>query len=383
MKNKFDMDSPILLTVLALSVLGVVMVYSASSFKAQELHQSSNFFLISHAYKLLFGIGIMIAAAHINYKVWLQISPVLMLIAAIMLLLLLFGTHADQIRGSRRWLDLGFIRCQPSDFARISLILFLSFLLGARRTKQSAGYREFLLHLMIPGFIILLIVGQPDVGTALLLSVISLALIFVSGERLRYLASLVVFSAPLIFFYLMQGGYKTRRLVLFWHSVQGKEVPWQTKQSLIAFGNGYIAGLGLGAGKQKYHFLPDPFTDFIYAILGEELGFIGALLVLVLFSVFVWYGFQIALQTRDKQGKLLAFGIVFNIAVYAFTNAGVVLNLLPTTGIPMPFLSYGGSALLVNMFGIGILLNLSSQVRKQRRLAPVREYARRRVVAVR
>jgi cell division protein FtsW len=176
---------------------------------------------------------------------------------------------------------------------------------------------------------------------------------------------------PFFIIYLVQEGYQKTRIVEFLDSIKGKKLVWQTQQSLIALGNGGPLGLGLGGSKQKYHFLPDPFTDFIFAIVGEELGIIGTFAVLILFMVLIWRGCKIAQNAPDAQGMLLAAGIVLNVAVYAFTNAGVVVNLLPTTGIPMPFLSYGGSALIVNLFAIGVLLNISVQVWRKQHLFPV------------
>lgn len=381
MKNKFDIHSPILLVVLMLLFTGVVMVYSASSFKAEELYGDSNFFLKAHFYKVLIGLVLMLIVANIPYKFWLKISPALMFLAVCLLLFLIFSPGTVQVRGSKRWLNFGLFQFQPSDFARIALILFLSYSLSLKKSLQSENYHRLLFHLLMTGIIIFPILIQPDVGTALIVSIIALSIIFVSGEKLRYLFGLVAVAVPSTFFFLMQsGGYQWGRIVKYWHSLQGTEIAWQTQQSLIAFGNGHLAGLGLGSGKQKYHFLPDPFTDFIYSIVGEELGLIGAVLILILFCILIWYGFKIATNSSEKQGKLLAFGIIFNIAVYAFTNAGVVLNLLPTTGIPMPFMSYGGSALLTNLFLMGILLNLSSENRKKKRLVPVKNHFQRKVV---
>lgn len=383
MKNKFDLNSPILFITLSLLAIGVVMVYSASSFKAQALHHDSNYFLKSHFYKVLIGVLLMVVAANVDYKFWLRLSPLLVLVSVCVLLFLVLAPNVPQIRGSKRWLYLGFIQFQPSDLARLALIMFLSFSLGSKRMLRSEGYQRFLFHLIVIAFIVGPVILQPDVGTALLTTLIALSIVFVAGEKLHYLFSLVLFTAPLAILMLMRDGYQRIRIIKFWESVQGKDVAWQTHQSLIAFGNGHILGLGLGSGKQKYHFLPDPFTDFIYSIIGEELGLIGTILILLLFCLFIWYGFKIVRNSTDKSAKLLAFGLVFNISVYAFTNAGVVLNLLPTTGIPMPFLSYGGSALLVNMLAVGILLNLSAQVRRQRRLVPVKNATRRRLSMVR
>ena len=215
---------------------------------------------------------------------------------------------------------------------------------------------------------------QPDAGSTLLVVFVAIALIFLSGARMRYLLMFGAAAIPLLGVYIMKEDYQRERITNFLASLRGEQIGWQTKQSLIALGNGGFWGLGLGDGRQKYHFLPDPFTDFIYAIVGEELGILGTLGILLLFIILIWRGFKIAMQTNNSAGKLLATGIVMNIAIFAFINAGVVVNLLPTTGIPMPFLSYGGSALFVNMFATGVLLNIDWQNRRSSRLVPVRSY---------
>lgn len=364
-EQNLKLDSALFLIVLILLVVGVVMVYSASSFKAQEIYEDSHYFLKNHFYKVLFGLILMLLVSKIDYTVWLKISPLILLVSFGALIYLLVSPDVVAVRGSKRWIQLGSFQFQPADLAKLALILFLSHSLGRTNLMRTDTSKRFIFHLGVIALIILPIVLQPDAGTAILISFIVITLVFVSGEKLRHF--FIPAITPLVFLLIifLQKGYQWERIKRFFASLKGEEMHWQTQQSLISLGNGGFFGLGLGGSRQKYHFLPDPFTDFIYAIVGEEMGILGTLAILILLIAFVSIGVKIAMMTVEKPGKLLAFGIVLNIAIYAFTNSAVVLNLLPTTGIPMPFLSYGGSALIVNLFGIGILLNIAEQNRNK------------------
>jgi len=377
-KHETKLDSPVFIAVSILLGLGVVIVYSASSFKAQELMGDSHFFLKNHLYKVIVGILLMLVLARVNYRFWLNISPVLLVGCFITLLYLLFSPTVTEIRGSRRWISFAGFAVQPSDFARLALILFLSLSLGATDFVREKTLKSFGFHLGVIAGIALPILLQPDAGSALLLTLIALTILFVAGEKLRYLLMVAVLALPPLSIMLLAEGYQKSRLQHFITSITGGEVGWQAKQSLIALGNGHIVGLGLGGSLQKLHFLPDPFTDFIFAIVGEELGLLGTASILLLFWILIGRGFYIARQAPDFQGKILAIGITISLAVYATTNIGVVLNVLPTTGIPLPFLSYGGSALLVNLTMVGILLNIASQGYSSSRVKPVGSYANRR-----
>lgn len=364
-EQNLKLDSALFLIVLILLVVGVVMVYSASSFKAQEIYEDSHYFLKNHFYKVLFGLILMLLVSKIDYTVWLKISPLILLVSFGALIYLLVSPDVVAVRGSKRWIQLGSFQFQPADLAKLALILFLSHSLGRTNLMRTDTSKRFIFHLGVIALIILPIVLQPDAGTAILISFIVITLVFVSGEKLRHFFFPAI--TPLVFLLIifLQKGYQWDRIRRFFASLKGEEMHWQTQQSFISLGNGGFFGLGLGGSRQKYHFLPDPFTDFIYAIVGEEMGILGTLAILILLIAFVSIGVKIAMMTVEKPGKLLAFGIVLNIAIYAFTNSAVVLNLLPTTGIPMPFLSYGGSALIVNLFGIGILLNIAEQNRRK------------------
>ncbi len=373
----YKFDTTIFIVVLILLVLGVVMVYSASSFKAQEAHQDSDYFLKNHFYKVLFGFLLMIVAAKVDYHFWLKISPLLIVLSFCALLYLLIAPGVETIRGSKRWIIWGAVQFQPSDFARIALILFMSSTLGRMIFKNHSTDKSIMWNLAIIILMAISILFQPDMGTAALILFIAGMLIFLAGSKLRYLIFPGIIAIPVFITILMQDSNSKQRIMQYIASLKGEQLSWQTQQSLIALGNGGFFGIGLGSGRQKYHFLPDPFTDFIYAIIGEELGVLGTVVILVLFLILLWRGFKLSMQTPDAAGRLLGTGIILNIAVYALTNAGVVVNLLPITGIPMPFISYGGTALIMNLFGIGTLLNISYQNRQKGRIYPVHNnYAR-------
>jgi len=361
------LDSPLFVIVIILCVIGIVMVYSASSFKAQDAFGDSNYFMKRHFYKVILSLVVLLAISKIKYQTVLTISPALLLIGFILLIYILLSPGIAEIRGSKRWINLGLIHFQPSDFARIALILFLSLSLGAAKTIKERSVENFIFHLGIIGAIVLPIFLQPDAGSALLTMLVALTILFIAGEPLKHLTFLIFATVPFLTFSMVGGGYRTQRLLGYIASLKGSNVQWQAQQSLIAFGNGHFFGQGLGASRQKYHFLPDPFTDFIFAIFGEELGLVGSLLIVGLFVAFVWHAFNVAGKTKDFRARILIIGLTFNIAIYAFTNMAVVLNLLPTTGVPLPFVSYGGSALFTNMASVGIILNIAKQCETSRR----------------
>jgi cell division protein FtsW len=268
----------------------------------------------------------------------------------------------DRSHNTHRWIRMGVVQFQPSELAKLALILFLAFFLESR-TRSIDDWRHTLLPAVIPAVLFAgLIVKQPDLGTALVCLVITASILYIAGMRLRYFAYSLVGILPVLYYLLFHVGWRRDRMLAFldpYADPQGRG--FHVIQSLIAVGTGGVTGMGLMEGKQKLFYLPEPHTDFIYAVVSEELGLIGAVVIVVLFSIFAWRGFRAAVRTRDLFGRYLATGITAMIVVQAFFNISVVLALLPTKGIPLPFISYGGSSLFVMLVSVGVLLNISQQ----------------------
>jgi len=276
--------------------------------------------------------------------------------------LLLAVFFLDRSHNTHRWVRLGALSFQPSELAKPALILFLAFFLESR-TKSIDDWRHTLLPAVIPAVLFAgLIVKQPDLGTALVCLGITAAILYVAGMRLRYFGYALLPMLPVLYYLLFHVGWRRDRMLTFldpWSDPQGRG--FHVIQSLIAVGTGGVTGMGLMEGKQKLFYLPEPHTDFIYAVVSEELGLIGAVMLVALFSIVAWRGFRAAFRSRDLFGRYLAIGITAMIVVQAFFNISVVLALLPTKGIPLPFISYGGSSLFVMLASVGVLLNVSQQ----------------------
>jgi cell division protein FtsW len=292
------------------------------------------------------------------YKRWSY--PLLFLSIALLAGLLLAGVR---VNNAVRWYRLGPLSFQPSELAKFALLLYLSVLLSRNADKVKAFSIGFLPPLMMTGVVVGLVVIQPDLGTAVILGVTALAMLFVSGTRMKYLVLAVLVTAPVVWKVLITGKtWRMKRLLAFLDPWQYcRDTGYQLCESLISVGSGGVWGQGLGQSRQKLLFLPEAHTDFILAVLGEELGLAGILALLLLFGVLVWRGLVAALRARDVFGSFLAFGITIMIALQALFNMAVVLGLLPTKGLALPFISYGGSSLVVTLFMAGVLANISAR----------------------
>ncbi|MDZ7264892.1 MAG: putative lipid II flippase FtsW [candidate division KSB1 bacterium] len=363
MRTIAKIDFVLLIIVMLLAVFGTAAIYSASSFKAQESYGNSHYFLGKQFFRLCLGILLMMVFLHVDYHWLQQVSPIILLITWLLLLYVLLG--GSYFKGSRRSIPiLGFV-FQPSEMARYALVIFLSMFL-VKKGERLKNFNDGLLPaLFIVVLMIVPIVLEPDLGTSILTMIVAVIVIFIGGASLYHLASLSVLAITGLGFVISIFPYQKVRLMRFIDAVRGAtDPPWQVLQSLISLGNGGLWGVGLGNSRQKLHFLPQPFTDFIFSIVGEEVGLIGCTFLLLLMLAFMWRGLWIAIHAPDRPGMLLAVGITASIVVYAFFNAGIAVNLLPVSGITMPFISYGGSSLIVNFIAIGMLLNISSQARK-------------------
>ena len=366
MRQHKGFDSILLIATLILVGIGIVMVYSASAIIAEDRFNNEYFFLKRQVVFALISIVTMFIVTKIDHQLYKRTAYAILGISILSLILVLVPGIGSKIGGSTRWFRIATISIQPSEFAKLGLIIYLAYSLS----KKEKGIKTFtvgvLPHLIITGIFFLLIIRQPDMGTALCIGAIMFTMLFTSGVRLSHLSLIVIAASPLIYFLIINKAYRLERWTVFlnpWKDPTGSG--FQVIQSLYAFGSGGIFGQGLGDGKQKLFYLPEPHTDFIFSVIGEELGLIGVLIVIGIFLVFIYRGIMIAIRSSDPFSIYLALGITTLIGLQAITHLGVTMGLLPTKGIPLPYISYGGSSLLTNMIGLGILLNISSQVKKR------------------
>jgi cell division protein FtsW len=361
MAKRVSVDGWLFTVTLLLIFIGLVMVFSASAVMAKERYGSGYFFLLRQLGWATAGILAMVLAMKIDYRRYKHPAIVFSLLGATTLLLISVF-FLDRAHHTHRWFHLGPLSFQPSEMAKPALILFLAFFLESR-TKSMKDWRNTVLPAAVPTLVfIALIVFQPDLGTAIACAAITGCVLFVAGLDLRYLGYAFLASILPLYFLIFHVAYRRDRILAFldpYSDPQGRG--FHIIQSLIAVSTGGITGVGLMEGKQKLFYLPEPHTDFIFAVTAEELGLVGALVVVLLFAIFLWRGVRTALRTQDMFGRFLAVGITSMIVVQAFINISVVLGLMPTKGIPLPLVSYGGSSLLVTLACIGVLLNISKQ----------------------
>jgi cell division protein FtsW len=350
------------LTTILLVGMSVVMVYSASAPMALEKYGKASMFLVKQGMWALIGLAMLAVVMRIDYRTYRE--PVFIWtclgIVAVALVGVLFSAP---VNNARRWFGVGGIGVQPSELAKLSAIFFIAALLERRMHRI-----DDLAYALLPiGLVVILLVGlillEPDFGTSMSLLLIATVMICAAGLDRRYILGAALAAVPAVYLLVMGTGYRRRRMLAFlnpWEDPLGDG--FQIIQSLIAVGTGGLWGKGLMNGVQKLFYLPEPHTDFIYSVIAEELGLVGATIVLVCFCVVTWRGLRVALRAPDSFGAFLALGLTTMVAVQAFVNISVVLGLMPTKGIPLPFVSNGGSSLLINLVGMGILLNVSQHV---------------------
>lgn len=353
------MDSWLFVAVLALVAAGVVMVYSASAIVAHDRFGDSAFFLKRQAVWAALGMMALAITQRIHYARLRAFTPVLLFLTLAALVLVLVPGIGRVAGGARRWIAIaGPFAFQPAEGAKLALVLYLAHVLTARGrtdTLQAAG-PPLLITALCGGLILL----QPDMGTALLLGALTLGLLFIGGVRPLHLLGLSAATLPVLTVAVLGEGYRRQRILAFlnpWRDPQG--AGFHIIQSLLALGSGGLLGLGLGNSRQKFFYLPEQHTDFIFAILGEELGLIGAVAIVALFGLLAVRGFRIAREAPDRYGGLVASGITLMIVLQAIINIGVTTGVLPITGVPLPFVSFGGSSLLFTLISVGVLLNIS------------------------
>jgi cell division protein FtsW len=357
--RKLKSDRILFTATLLLVCASIVMVYSASALVALERFQQPYHFLIRQGLWTVLGVAVLGIAMRVDYRTYRN-EPFIWGVIAIVALMLVAVLFSAPVNGTRRWFGVGGLGIQPSELAKIACVLFTALILERRMHRIDELSYSILPIGIVVGVMVGLIVLQPDFGTAMSLLLIAAAMVFAAGLHYRYFIGTLLVLLPVIYIVLVSAPYRRRRLMAFWD-------PWadplgdgfQIIQSFIAVGTGGVFGKGVMAGVQKLFYLPEPHTDFIYAVIAEELGLIGATVVLVCFGVIAWRGLRIAMRAEDTFGAFLAIGLTTMIVVQAFINMSVVLGLLPTKGIPLPLVSAGGSSLLINLLGAGMLLNIS------------------------
>lgn len=341
--------------------VGIVMIYSASSYYAYEKFNDSAFYLKRHFIHALAGMALALFFVTFDYKRLRSYSRLLLGLSLFGLVLALLPGIGHASGGAKRWVRLGFIGFQPSEFAELFLIIYMADLLDRKEHCIRNFFQGFLPALVIMGMATLLILLQPDLGSAAALMAVLLVMMFAAGANTAQLLPFLLPAVPVFYFLIFKVAYRLRRIVSYldpWGDMQG--AGFQIVQSFLALGSGGLCGVGLGLSKQKLFYLPQAHTDFIFSIIGEEMGIIGTMGVVVLFVLFVWEGIHISLKAKDLFGRLLALGITVSTGLAAAINIGVSTGAIPTKGLPLPFISYGGTSLIINIIGVGILINIAN-----------------------
>lgn len=356
-------DRWIVVLALVLTAIGLVMVYSSSSFTAFVRKGDENYFLRQQLLRTLLGLGALWACARaLSLRVLEAAAPWILGAACALLVAVVAIGHNSN--GATRWLRVGMMSVQPTDVARLAAVVFLAWWLKRRPVAEGGFWRGLVPPLVVVGAVAALILKQPNLSSAGLLLATGFVMLFLSGAPVRYLAAPVAAGAGAVALALATHPYMMRRVQTFLDfavgRVDARDAGFQLNQSLIAIGSGGLTGRGLGAGMQKLLFLPEAHTDFIFSIIAEELGFIGTTALLVVIGLFLWRGMRVAARCSEPFACLVAGGLTVQIGLYAIANLAVATGVAPTTGLPLPFVSYGGSALLVNLAAVGILYRISA-----------------------
>ncbi len=353
------LDKYTLWLVLAMMAVGSAAVYSASSAWGGAKFGSSEYFITRHGLRLVIGFGLMILVSRVKYRLWRKVSKPMLFGTVVLLLLLLVTGGAGSMKGANRWISIFGLSFQPSELAKWVLLIHLSTLLAEKERYLHEFKRGFVPCLIWVGAVVGLIAIQPSFSMAATVGALAFLLMFIGGVDWKHIVGVGLAVVPVGVLFVLLEPYRLQRVL----NMMGKgnaETTYQLDQALIALGSGGLTGLGPGNSLQKNFFLPEPFNDFIFPIIGEEYGFIGAAFVITLFVLFAWRGFKIAKRAPDTFGRLLAVAITMTVTLYALVNIAITCGLLPTTGLPMPFISYGGTSVFFTSIAIGILLNVSA-----------------------
>ncbi len=355
-----QMDYLLLMAVLGLLALGTLAVFSASAATSYRAYGTPYFFLEHQLMWAAIGIPVLIVASKVEYWRYQRLG-FLLFTGSILLLVAVLVPHVGvSINGARRWLGVGSLQVQPSELAKIGMIMFFSHLFTRHVDRLTSFWHGIVPHLLLASVVFILVLAEPDLGTTVTIAGTFFVMLYVAGAKKRHLAILFSSALPLLAAAIIAAPYRLQRIVAFtnpWKHPLG--VGFHTIQALLALGSGGVLGVGLGYSRQAMGFLPESYTDFIFAVVGEELGLLGTLTVVLLFLVVAWRGYRIAMRAPDLFSSLLATGFTTMIVIQATINMGVVTATLPVTGITLPFISYGGSSLVLSLAGAGVLLNIS------------------------
>ncbi|MFH1837420.1 MAG: putative lipid II flippase FtsW [Candidatus Omnitrophota bacterium] len=352
----------ILLSTLLLLMLGTVMIYSSSAIYAHGAYGDSLYFVKRHLFFLLSGLIVAVFCMSLSAARVREFAGPLMLGSIVLLILVLIPGIGSVAGGARRWIRFFGLGFQPSEVVKILLVIYLADFIARKGNMMNNLLRGFLPSIFVIGLTSGLVLLEPDMGTFVAIFFIGMVMLFVSGVKLKHIFSIALCSMPALFWAVSSEPYRIKRILTVldpWKDSQG--AGFQLIQSFIALGSGGLLGLGLGESKQKLFYLPESHTDFIFSIIGEELGFIGAASTIVLFGVLVWYAFRVSFKIKEKFASLVVFGLTVMIAFEVIVNVGVSTGILPTKGLPLPFISYGGSSLVCHLAAIGLILCMARQ----------------------
>lgn len=361
-KDRGGYDAILLLGTLLLLGIGVVVVYSASSAVALKRFGSDTYFFKRQVVYALAAILVLMVCRHVPYHFYRRMTYPILAVAFLLLVAVYLPGVGHPVGGARRWLRVFGLSFQPSEFARLALIIYLAYSISKKQEKIKIFTIGFLPHVIVFGGLSALVVMQPDFGMAAMLTLVAWTMLFVAGVRLTNLFTALAGALPIVYYLLIHAGYRVRRLEGFLDPWKHQsDAGYQIVHSLMAFGSGGIMGTGIGKGYQKLFYLPEPHTDFVFSVLAEELGLVGVCLVIGLYVMILWRGIVVATKIRDLFAIYLVVGLISALGLQVCVNIGVAMGLLPTKGLTLPFVSYGGTSLLINAAAIGILMNISAR----------------------
>jgi len=362
--EKNAIDGILLLVTAVLIIVGIIMIFSSSAIMAHEKYRNMYFFVFRQLMWGAFGTAAMVTGMNVDYRIWAKYSRAAMIVVLLLLASVLLPFIGHSVGGARRWLRFGGMGFQPAELAKIVIVIYMASILDRKFSKIKTFYRDLFFPLSMILVMVLMIYKQPDFGTSVIIIALVGSMLFMGGVRVRHLGIGLLMFIPFIVYAMFSFGYRRERMLAFLKPFENMyDTGFQLAHSLVALGDGGLRGVGLGAGYQKLFFIPEVHTDFVFAVIGQELGFLGTLGVLLLFALFTWRGMRIALKHREYLGRIMAAGITFLISIQVIINIGVVTGCLPTKGLSLPFVSFGGSSLFFNMFAVGVLLNISRESR--------------------